>query len=98
MKEKCLTFIIGVLVGAIIATGGYYFYSKSNSKNFRGMPDRERPTMMQDGDNSNGKMGTPPEKPADDGNGPKDAPAQKDDSSSNTQENKANTDNSENNV
>ena len=100
MKEKILTFIIGVLVGAIIATGGYYFYSKSND-NRRGMPDGERPAMMQqDGNNTDGNSdrGTPPEKPSDDdGSGPKGEPGQKD-SSSNTQENKTTTDKSENNV
>ena len=99
MKEKILTFIIGVLVGAIIATGGYYFYSKSHTKDFKGMQDGERPAMMQqDGNSTDGNRGTPPEKPSDDdGNGPKGAPGQKD-STSNTQENNTNTDNSENNV
>ncbi len=31
MKEKILLFIIGVLVGGIIATGAFYVYSKSTS-------------------------------------------------------------------
>ena len=98
MKGKILTFIIGVLVGAIIATGGYYFYSKSNTKDFNGMPDGERPTMMQDGNSTDGNMGTPPEKPSDDdGNGPKGAPGQNN-NSSNTENNNTNTDNSESNV
>lgn len=30
MKNKVLSFIIGVLVGAIVATAGYYFYAKNN--------------------------------------------------------------------
>lgn len=102
MKEKILTFIIGVLVGAIIATGGYYLYSKNNDNHRGGMPDGERPAMMQqDGNNTDGSntdRGTPPEKPSDDdGNGPKGMPGEKNDSS-NTQENNTNTDNSENNV
>ena len=95
MKEKILTFIIGMLVGAIIATGGYYFYSKSNTKGLKGMPDGERPTMMQDGNKND--RGTPPEKPSDDENGPKGAQDKKDNSSK-SQEDNTNTNNSENNV
>ena len=97
MKEKILTFIIGVLVGAIIATGGYYIYSKNNNKNHRGMPNGERPAMMQqDGNSTDGNgtdRGTPPEKPSDDdGNGPKEAPDKKD-NSSNSKEDNTNTEN-----
>ena len=33
MKNQILTFIIGVLVGAIIATVGFYFYSKHTTTN-----------------------------------------------------------------
>ena len=99
MKEKILTFIIGVLVGAIIATGGYYLYSKNNNSKHGGMPDGERPAMMgQDGNNANGNMGTPPEKPSDDdGSGPKGEPGQKE-NTENTQNNNTNTNSSENNV
>lgn len=56
MKDKILLFSIGVLVGAIIATGIFYFYTKANSSNntpdmqmFGGMPNGdfngERPEM-----------------------------------------------------
>ena len=94
MKEKILTFIIGVLVGAIIATGGYYLYSKNNNSKHGGMPNGERPAMM--GQNEN--MGTPPEKPSDDdGSGPKGEPGQKE-NTENTQNNNTNTNSSENNV
>lgn len=55
MKNKILTFIIGVLVGAIIVTAGFLIYEKTNS---RSMPNGERPQMME-GENG----GTPPEKP-----------------------------------
>ena len=62
MKEKILPFIIGILVGAIIATTGFLFYSKTVSNN------SERPEMMQmNGDGQKGEqpgsMGEPPEKP-----------------------------------
>jgi len=33
MKEKILIFIMGALVGAIIATGGWYLYNKDNTNN-----------------------------------------------------------------
>ena len=33
MKNRILTFIIGVLVGAILATAGFLIYSKTMNKN-----------------------------------------------------------------
>ena len=30
MKDKILLFVIGVLVGAVIATGAFFVYSKSS--------------------------------------------------------------------
>lgn len=57
MKNKILTFIIGVLVGAIITTAGFLIYEKVNN-NSNSMPNGERPQMME-GENG----GTPPEKP-----------------------------------
>lgn len=57
MKNKIITFIIGVLVGAIIATGGFFIYQKMNHP--KGMPNGDRPEgMMERGDGE-----TPPEKP-----------------------------------
>lgn len=61
MKNKILIFIIGLLVGAILATGGFLIYEQSKSSenselnvnNFEGRPQRP------DGDNFNG--GTPPD-------------------------------------
>ena len=75
MKNKILNFIIGMLVGAIIATVGFYFYSKTNINNKGGMPGGERPQMMQDGNSSGMPSGTPPEKP--DGDNMQGAPGQK---------------------
>ena len=65
MKDKILPFIIGVLVGAIIATTGFLIYNKVTTK------DSNQPEMMQM--NGNGQMGQPsgdmeepPEKPSGD--------------------------------
>lgn len=62
MKDKILIFIIGVLVGAIIATAGFLIYNKVCTNN------SGQPEMMQM--DSNGQMGQtsgsmeePPEKP-----------------------------------
>ena len=61
MKNKILPFIIGLLIGAIIASTGFAIYLKTNRKNrpdFRGTP----PQMNQSQD-SNNNGGTPPELP-----------------------------------
>lgn len=65
MKERILTFIIGFLVGAIIATSGFLIYSKTVIDNFK------QPEMMQM--NENEQMGQPlksmeepPQKPSED--------------------------------
>lgn len=51
MKEKILIFIIGFLIGAIVATSGFLIYSKivSNTSN--------QPEMMQS--NPNEQVGDP---------------------------------------
>lgn len=59
MKNKILTFILGILVGAIIATLGFYIYEKNNNNKQGKMPNGNMPQMTQQ---SNG--GTPPEKPS----------------------------------
>lgn len=69
MKDKILTFIIGLLVGILLATGGFYLYSKlncdsssDNTNTFQeGMQGRTPPQMSQDGVMQNG--GTPPSMP-----------------------------------
>lgn len=81
MKGKILTLIIGILIGAILAIGGFLIYNKTNSKNKVGNRG-DRPQMMQNGSENNmrtppnmqngsnqgngNNMGTPPEKPSDD--------------------------------
>ena len=61
MKDKILLFIIGVLVGAIIATGAFYVYiktsSSTNDSSQMGMPGSNPPSMPS------GQNGGPPAKP-----------------------------------
>ena len=57
MKNKILPFVIGILVGAIIATVGFLIYEKNNTNNM--MPNRERiGEMMNRGDGE-----IPPDRP-----------------------------------
>ena len=61
MKNRILTFIIGILVGAILTTAGFLIYSKSINKNSNEI------MMPMDGDGQmqrpDGNMGEPPAKP-----------------------------------
>lgn len=54
MKEKVKIFIIGVLVGAILATGAFLIYNSSSSNQGPGGNPPEMPS---------GEMGEPPAKP-----------------------------------
>lgn len=65
MKNEILKFILGILVGAIIATLGWFVYLKSI--NVMSVDDRQ---MMQNGFN-----GERPEMPQDMNNMPLDMPA-----------------------
>ena len=59
MKGKVVTLIIGILIGAIIASAGFLIYTKTSRKgNDFGGP----PQMNQSQDGTNNK-GTPPELP-----------------------------------
>ena len=62
MKGKVLNFIIGVLVGAIIATIGFVIYEKNNKhKGPQGMNGGTPPQMMQQqNSNSSSEQDTPP--------------------------------------
>ena len=73
MKNKILTFIIGVLVGAIIATAGFLIYNKTIRNN------SNQPEMMQM--NGNGQMEEPPEMP--NGDNGEEPPAKPDDLNNN---------------
>ena len=60
MKNRILTLIIGVLIGAILATSGFLIYSKSiNKKQNEKMPFDNNRQMQRPDVN----MGEPPEKP-----------------------------------
>lgn len=69
MKEKIYVFIIGLLLGGIIATGGLFIYQKCNETSTNNTQSNEQMQMPgENGDNSNGQMpggngGTPPAKP-----------------------------------
>ena len=62
MKNRILTFIIGILVGAILATAGFLIYSKTINKNIN---QNERIPMNNNGQMQppNGDMGESPAKP-----------------------------------
>ena len=65
MKGKVLNFIIGVLVGAIIATIGFVIYENNNKhKGPQGMNGGTPPQMMQQqNSNSSSEQDTPPALP-----------------------------------
>ena len=80
MKNKILIFIIGLLVGAIIATAGFLIYNKVN-KNDVNQPEM----MMQMNGNEQmqpGNMEEPPEKPS--GDNGEEVPEKPDDLNNNT--------------
>lgn len=65
MKDKIILFVIGVLVGAIIATGAFYIYTSNTnscdcSSNNTQMNGGQPPEMPN---GQNGENGQPPAKP-----------------------------------
>lgn len=66
MKEKILPFIIGLLVGAIIATAGFLIYSKTVAGNSNQTGMMEMNGNGQMGGQQPGNMEEPPEKPSGD--------------------------------
>ena len=67
MKAKILPFIIGVLIGAIIVTIGFYIYENQNKDNEQnGMPSGTPPEITSGGPgNGSQQGGTPPQLPSD---------------------------------
>lgn len=59
MKDKILMFVIGALVGAIIATSSLLIYTKLITKNL-GMQGNQ---MQMENNGQMGNMNEPPEKP-----------------------------------
>ena len=58
MKDKIVMFVIGVLVGAVISTGAFYIYTRTNTNN--------QNTQMSGGTPPSMPNGQPPEKPSGD--------------------------------
>ena len=75
MKDKIMMFIIGLLVGAILATGIFYIYTTTGGKcdcsNQNTQMNGGEPPEMPSGQNGqppekpDGENGQPPEKPDD---------------------------------
>lgn len=63
MKDKILTLIIGILIGAIITSAGFIIYNKSHNRNKR--PDFGTPPQMHQRQNLNQNNGTPKDFPND---------------------------------
>lgn len=55
MKDKILTLIIGILIGAVITAGGFLIYSNVTGNNGNGTNDA-RGEMQMDGNMAGGKM------------------------------------------
>ncbi len=69
MKDKIIMFVIGILVGAIIATGAFFIYSKSitcNTNNSQMQNPLGNPPSMPNG--QNGENNEPPAKPEESNN------------------------------
>lgn len=70
MKKSIVNFIIGVLVGAIMATAGIYAYIELSQNNSEPSSSMGQPPQIQNGDNSqppqsqgDNNLQQPPEKP-----------------------------------
>lgn len=82
MKSKILPFIIGLLVGVIIATAGFLIYSKTvaNNSSQSGMMEMNENGQM--GGQQPGNMEEPPEKL--DGNNGEQPPTKPEETNNNT--------------
>lgn len=83
MKDKILVLIIGILIGAIIATTGFLIYNKMSVNNAtqQEMIQPNGSGQMREPP-SNGNMGEPPAKP--DGDNGQQPPARPEDSNNNS--------------
>lgn len=84
MKSKILILIIGILIGAIMATTGFLIYNKSVSNKNSNQTEMIGPNGNgQMGEPpSNGNMGEPPAKP--DGDNGEEPPARPENSNNNS--------------
>lgn len=99
MKDKILVFVIGLLVGAILASGGFLIYEKNNSVDTQNQSNNqvmERPEGgMPNGQRPDGE--TPPEKPDGEDDGTRPEPPSKNNNSSSDKTNKKDSTNSSKN-
>ena len=72
MGEKIIIFVIGLLFGAVIATGAFMVCTKTCHKGGKGeimqLPNGNQPSMNngQNGNNQNGRSNQPPSAPSGD--------------------------------
>jgi len=86
MKDKIIIFIIGLLLGAVIATGAFYVYTINNNT----CNNSNQNTMMNGGEPPampSGQMEEPPEKPNGENGSPPEKPNDNNSQNSNTQDN-----------
>ncbi len=88
MKDKIILFVIGLLVGAVIATGAFYVYtttsnSCSNNQSTK-MISGQPPEMPSGGQGGNGQ---PPEKPNGENSQSSDKPSDNNTQNNSIQEN-----------
>ena len=76
MKDKIIVFIIGLLLGGVIASGAFLIYTKTNSSSCNNqntqMNGGQPPEMPGGQNNSNGE---PPEKPSGENGEPPEKPS-----------------------
>ena len=61
MKDKIVTLVIGILIGAIITAGGFLIFGNNNSNNgMQGGPDSSQMGEKPSGEMGDGQ-GTPPD-------------------------------------
>lgn len=86
MKDKIMLFIIGVLIGAIIATGAFYVYTTTSNScsNQNTVMNGGQPPEMPNGQNS--ESGEPPEKPDGESGQPPEKPSSESTTENTTQE------------
>ena len=89
MKDKILTLIIGILIGAIITSAGFVICLKTNKSNRK--QDLGEPPKMNQSQSLDQNRGTPPDLP----NGKKQSKNQDNSSANNNNQDSMNTQNNE---
>ena len=63
MKDKIMLFVIGILLGAVIATGAFYVYTTTNNNSCSNSIQMNGGTPPELPGGQNNETGNPPEKP-----------------------------------